>query len=85
MRYGLSCRDVEELLAGRAVTVDHVDRWVQRFTPEFIVVLRAGAAPAEVTTDRAPVYPRVLDELVPSALHTVEQYANNPIETDHGR
>ena len=47
--------------------------------------LRAGTVPAEVTTDRAPVYPRVLDELVPSALHTVEQYANNPIETDHGR
>jgi hypothetical protein len=23
--------------------------------------------------DRAPVYPRVLEELVPSALHTVEQ------------
>ena len=47
--------------------------------------LRAGIVPAKVTTDRAPVYPRVLDELVPSALHTVEQYANNPIETDHGR
>ncbi len=47
--------------------------------------LRAGAVPAEVTTDRAPVCPRVLDELAPSALHTVEQYANNPIETDHGR
>jgi IS6 family transposase len=51
----------------------------------FTRALRAGTAPAEVTTDRAPVYPRVLDELVPSALHTVEQYANNPIETDHGR
>jgi IS6 family transposase len=24
-------------------------------------------------------------EPVPSALHTVEQYADNPIETDHGR
>ena len=44
-----------------------------------------GTVPAEVTTDRAPVYPRVLDELVPSAPHTVKQYANNPIETDHGR
>jgi transposase, IS6 family len=27
----------------------------------------------------------VLDELIPSAPHTVERYANNPIETDHGR
>ncbi len=39
----------------------------------FTRALRAGTAPAEVTTDRAPVYPRVLDELVPSALHIVEQ------------
>ena len=31
------------------------------------------------------VYPRVLDELIPAALHTAEQYANNPIEADHGR
>ena len=27
----------------------------------------------------------MLDELIPSALHTVEQYANNPVEADHGR
>ena len=146
LRYGLSYRDVEELLAERGITVDHVTvyRWVQRFTPEFIEAarlcrhapgdrwfadetyvkvagrwtylyraidqhgqvidvllsarrdlaaarrffiraLRAGTIPAEVTTDRAPAYPRVLDELIPSALHTVERYANNPIETDHGR
>jgi transposase-like protein len=146
LRYGLSYRDVEELLAERGVTVDHVSiyRWVQRFTPEFIEAakpcrhapgdrwfvdetylkvvgmwtylyravdqygqvvdvllsarrdlaaarrffgraLRAGTVPVEVTTDRAPVYPRVLDELVPSALHIVKQYANNPVEADHGR
>jgi IS6 family transposase len=43
-------------------------------------------SPSGFTTGRAPVYPRVLDELIPSALHTVvEQYANNPIEADHGR
>jgi hypothetical protein len=41
--------------------------------------------PVEVTTDRAPAYPRVLDELIPSALHTVERYASNPVEADHGR
>ena len=29
--------------------------------------------------------PHVLDELVPEAWHVVKQYANNPIETDHGR
>jgi transposase, IS6 family len=51
----------------------------------FTRALRAGTIPAEVTTDRAPAYPRVLDELIPSALQTVERYANNPVETDHGR
>ena len=40
--------------------------------------------PSEVTTDRAPAYPRVLDELLPAAHHVTEQYANNPRETDHG-
>jgi IS6 family transposase len=146
LRYGLSYRDVEELLAERGITVDHVTvyRWVQRFTPEFIEAARpgrhapggrwfvdetyvkvagqwthlyraidqhgqvidvlvsarrdvaaarrfftraprAGTVPAEVTTDRASVYPRVLDELVPSALHVVERHANNPVEADHGR
>ena len=41
--------------------------------------------PVEVVTDAAPVYPAVLDELVPAAWHHVEQYANNPIEADHGQ
>jgi transposase-like protein len=37
LRFGLSYRDVEELLAERGVEVDHVTvyRWVQRFTPLF--------------------------------------------------
>ena len=51
----------------------------------FTRALRAGTIPVEVTTDRAHVYLRVLDELVLSALHVVEQDANNPIEADHGR
>ena len=41
--------------------------------------------PSEVVTDKAPTYPRVLDELVPAAWHHVEQYENNRIEADHGR
>jgi transposase-like protein len=41
--------------------------------------------PIEVITDKAAVYPRVLDELVPAAWHHTEQYANNRIEADHGR
>ena len=34
LRYGLSYRDVEELLGERGIEVDHVTiyRWVQRFT-----------------------------------------------------
>jgi transposase-like protein len=36
-----------------------------------------------VIIDAAAVYPAVLDELIPSAWHHVEQYASNPIEADH--
>ena len=41
--------------------------------------------PTEVVTDAAPVYPAVLDEVVPSAWHHVERYANNRIEADHSQ
>jgi transposase-like protein len=147
LRYGLSYRDVQELLAERGVEVDHVTvhRWVQRFTPLLVEAARflrhspgdrwfvdetyvkvngvwrfvyravdqhgqvidvllstrrdAGAARrffqralsmlkvtrTEVTTDAAQVYPRVLDEMVPSARHHVERWANNRIEADHSR
>src|ERR671916_2376119 len=51
----------------------------------FTRALEHGLRPSEVTTDRAPAYPRVLDELLPAACHVREQYANNPIEADHGR
>ncbi len=138
LRFGLSYRDVEELLAERGIEVDHVTgyRWVQTCTPEFIdaarsgrhstgdrwfvdetyvkvagrwaylyravdqhgqvidVVistgrdaaaageffaraLRVGSSPAEVTSDQAPVYPRIVEELEPAARHITEQYANN--------
>src|SRR5215472_7594239 len=44
LRYGLSYRDVEELLAERGIDVDHVTvyRWVQTFTAEFIDAARAA-------------------------------------------
>lgn len=51
----------------------------------FTRALEQGSRPSEVSTDRAPAYPRVLDELLPSACHVMEQYGNNPIESDHGR
>jgi transposase-like protein len=42
LRYGLSYRDGEELLAERGIDVDHVTvfRWVQRFTPLLIDAAR---------------------------------------------
>ena len=42
LRYGLSYRDLEELLAERGIQVDHVTvyRWVQRFTPLLIDAAR---------------------------------------------
>jgi transposase-like protein len=147
LRFGLSYRDVEELLAERGIEVDHVTvyRWVQRFTPlladaarfarnspgdrwfvdetyvrvngvwryvyravdqhgQVIDVLLSTrrdavavrrfftrtlrmlkAIPSEVVTDAAPVYPAVLAELLLTAWHHVERYANNAIEADHGQ
>jgi transposase-like protein len=147
LRFNLSYRDVEELLAERGVEVDHVTvfRWVQRFAPlladaarftrhapgdrwyvdetyvkvngvwryvyravdqfgqviDVLVSPRRDAEaarrffrralttlkvkPNEVVTDAAAIYPAVLDELIPSAWHHVEQYANNPIEADHSQ
>ena len=147
LRFGLSYRDVEELLAERGIEVDHVTvyRWVQRFAPEFAeaatprrhavgdrwyvdetyvkvggtwrylfraidqfgqvidvflsprrnteaarrffdrAIERTRMSPVEVTTDRYRVYPRVLDELLPAAMHDTEVHANNPLEIDHGR
>jgi transposase, IS6 family len=146
LRYALSYRDVEELLAERGIEVDHVTvyRWVHVFTAEFIDAARparhatghrwffdetyvkvagrwtylyravdqhgqvidvlvferrnagaarafftralsSGPAPVEVTTDRAPVYPRIIDDLVPAARHVLERYTNNRVESDHGR
>jgi transposase-like protein len=51
LRYGLSYRDVEELLAERGIEVDHVTvyRWVQRFTPLFA---DAGRPLRHATGDR---------------------------------
>ena len=42
LRYGLSYRDLEELLAERGIDVDRVTlfRWVQRFTPLLIDAAR---------------------------------------------
>jgi transposase-like protein len=147
LRFGLSYRDVEELLVERGIEVDHVTvyRWVLRFTPlladaarpcrhavgdrwqvdetyvkvagSWRYVYRAidqfgqvidvfvsprrdvraarrffgqaiGATkvtPVEVTTDQAPVYPAVLEELLPVAWHRTDRYANNRVECDHGR
>jgi len=147
LRFGLSYRDIEELLIEQGIEVDHVTvyRWVLRFTPlladaarpcrhavgdhwqvdetyikvagQWRYVYRAidqfgqvidvfvspgravsaarrffkqaiGATkvtPAEVVTDRAPIYPGVLEALLPAAWHRTEQYANNRVEADHGR
>jgi transposase-like protein len=51
----------------------------------FTRAVEHGARPTEVTTDRAPAYPRVIEELIPAACHVTEQYSNNSVEADHGR
>ena len=55
----------------------------RRFCDQAINATRV--TPVEVTTDKAPVYPAVLEELLPAAWHRTDQYANNRVECDHGR
>ena len=55
LRFSLSYRDVEELLAERGLSVDHVTvwRWVQRYAPELDRRLRKR-------TSRPPAKSRLL-------------------------
>jgi transposase-like protein len=48
LRFGLSYRDLEELLAERGTEVDHVTlyRWVQRFTPLLVEAARRVVVPS---------------------------------------
>ncbi|SCF41933.1 Transposase (or an inactivated derivative) [Micromonospora matsumotoense] len=55
----------------------------RRFFHRALTTLKV--TPGEVVTDANPVYPRVLDDLVPSAWHHVGRHANNPIEADHSQ
>ena len=55
----------------------------RRFFQRAISVTKV--TPVEVTTDQAPVYPAVLEELLSAVWHRTEQYANNRVECDHGR
>jgi len=47
----------------------------RRFFQRALAILKV--TPNEVVTDAAAIYPVVLDELIPTAWHHVEQYANN--------
>jgi transposase, IS6 family len=51
----------------------------------FTAALAVHGESAEVVTDRAAPLAHVIDDLLPAALRTTEQYANNRVECDHGR
>ena len=55
----------------------------RRFLQRAIGTMRVALV--EVVTDHAPVYPAMLEELLPGAWHRTDQYANNRVEGDHGR
>ena len=47
--------------------------------------LAAATSPTEVTTDRAPAYPRIVEDVLPGARHVTVRHVNNRVEADHGR
>ena len=61
LRYSLSLRDVEELLAERGLEVDHTTiwRWVQRYAPEMEQRLRARGRPTNDSWRVDETYVRV--------------------------
>src|ERR1700736_4963984 len=61
LRFSLSYRDVEELLAERGLLVDHVTvwRWVQRYAPEIQRQLRLRLRPTNDSWRVAETYIRV--------------------------
>jgi transposase-like protein len=70
---------VIDVLVSRRRDTEAARRFFQR------ALTKLKIRPTEVVTDAAAIYLAVLDELIPSAWHHVEQYANNPIEADHSR
>ena len=40
--------------------------------------LAAATSPTEVSTDRAPAYPRIVEDMLPDALHSTMKYAKQP-------
>ena len=88
LRFGLSYRDVEELLAERGVAVDQYGQVIDVFVSPRRDAAAArrfferalGATkitPVEVITDQAATYPVVLEELLPAAWHRTDRYANS--------
>ncbi|MEV0568505.1 IS6 family transposase [Dactylosporangium sp. NPDC050588] len=71
-------QDIDVLVSARRDAVA-----ARRFFRRAMATLKVR--PTEVITDAAPVYPAVLDELVPSAWHHVERHANNRVEADHSQ
>jgi transposase, IS6 family len=55
----------------------------RRFFQQAIEITKVQ--PMEIVTDKAAMYPAVLEELLPAAWHHTDQYANNRVECDHGR
>ncbi len=51
----------------------------------FTTAISEHGEPEEVVTDRATAMSRVIEELLPQALHNTIKYANNRVECDHGR
>ena len=60
-------------------------RDTQTATRFFTGAIGAHGDPEEVTTDRAWPLARVISDLLPASVHDSEQYANNRIESNHGR
>ncbi|OMG99307.1 hypothetical protein A8M31_00005 (plasmid) [Escherichia coli] len=81
-KYGISYRELQEMLAERGVNVDHstIYRWVQRYAPEMEKRLRW------YWRNPSDLCPWHMEGRCPSDVeHRQIKYRNNVIECDHGK
>jgi transposase-like protein len=72
------CQVIDVLVSGKRDAAT-----ARRFFQRALTILKV--TPSEVVTDAAPIYPAVIEDLIPAAWHHVERDVNNPIEADHSQ
>jgi len=87
-RYGISYRDLEQMMAERSVSVDHLTiyRWVQKYAPEIETRLRwQWRCPRSTSWRVDETDVKVGGKCPEETEHRQVKYLNTVVEADHGK